>query len=73
MASSESYEDSQFNLAAQGRRQPGSSFKPYALTAAVDQGIDPDTHLLLGPEHDQHPTGDRRCALGRQRRRAAAR
>jgi penicillin-binding protein 1A len=43
MASSESYEASQFNLAAQGRRQPGSSFKPYALAAAVQEGIDPDT------------------------------
>jgi penicillin-binding protein 1A len=43
MASSESYEDSQFNLAAQGRRQPGSSFKPYALAAAVNEGIDPAT------------------------------
>ena len=49
MASSESYEDSQFNLAAQGRRQPGSSFKPYALTAAVDQGIDPDSTYYSAP------------------------
>ena len=49
MASSEAYEDSQFNLAAQGRRQPGSSFKPYALTAAVDQGIDPDSTYYSAP------------------------
>jgi len=49
MASSESYEDSQFNLAAQGRRQPGSSFKPYALTAAVDQGVDPDSTYYPAP------------------------
>ena len=49
MASSESYEDSQFNLAAQGRRQPGSSFKPYALTTAVDQGIDPDSTYYSAP------------------------
>ena len=52
MASSESYEDSQFNLAAQGRRQPGSSFKPYALTTAVDQGIDPDSTYYSAPELD---------------------
>ena len=32
MASSSSYDVSQFNLAATGRRQPGSSFKPYLLT-----------------------------------------
>jgi membrane peptidoglycan carboxypeptidase len=29
----------QFNLATQGHRQAGSSFKPFVLTAAVQQGI----------------------------------
>ena len=57
MASSESYEDSQFNLAAQGRRQPGSSFKPYALTAAVDQGIDPDSTYYSAPSTISIPQG----------------
>jgi penicillin-binding protein 1A len=57
MASSESYEDSQFNLAAQGRRQPGSSFKPYALTAAVDQGIDPDSTFYSAPSTISIPQG----------------
>src|SRR5215212_9481593 len=37
---------SQFNLVTQGRRQPGSSFKPYALIAALDQGIDPETKFV---------------------------
>jgi penicillin-binding protein 1A len=41
MASSSSYEDSQFNLAAQGHRQPGSTFKTFVLTTAIKQGIDP--------------------------------
>lgn len=41
MASSGGYGQSQFNLAAQGSRQPGSSFKTMALLTAVDQGIDP--------------------------------
>jgi membrane peptidoglycan carboxypeptidase len=36
-------ENSQFNLVTQGRRQPGSSFKPFALIAALEQGIDPNT------------------------------
>ena len=36
-------EDSQFSLVTQGRRQPGSAFKPFALIAALEQGIDPDT------------------------------
>ena len=49
MASSEAYEDSQFNLAAQGRRQPGSAFKPFVLTTAVDQGIDPDSTYYPAP------------------------
>ena len=38
--------NSQFNLVTQGRRQPGSSFKPFALIAALEQGIDPDTKYV---------------------------
>jgi penicillin-binding protein 1A len=49
MASSEAYEDSEFNLAAQGLRQPGSAFKPFVLTAAVDQGMDPDSTYYSAP------------------------
>jgi len=41
MASSDSFGASQFNLAAQGHRQPGSTFKTFVLTAAIKQGIDP--------------------------------
>src|SRR5215212_199505 len=36
-------ENAQFSLATQGRRQPGSSFKVFALIAALEQGIDPNT------------------------------
>jgi penicillin-binding protein 1A len=49
MASSTTYETDQFNLAAQGERQPGSAFKPFALTAAVEQGIDPDSTYYAAP------------------------
>jgi penicillin-binding protein 1A len=49
MASSTSYDSSQFNLAAQGERQPGSSFKPFVLTTAVDEGIDPDATSYPAP------------------------
>jgi penicillin-binding protein 1A len=49
MASSADYDSSQFNLAAQGVRQPGSSFKPFVLTTAVDQGIDPDSTYYPAP------------------------
>ena len=41
MVSSSSYDQSQFNLAAQGHRQPGSTFKAFVLTTAIKQGIDP--------------------------------
>ena len=49
MASSQSYDTSQFNLAATGERQPGSSFKPFVLTTAVNQGMDPDTTTFPAP------------------------
>ncbi len=43
MASSGEYDDRNFNLAAQGHRQPGSAFKTFVLTTAVREGIDPDS------------------------------
>jgi penicillin-binding protein 1A len=41
MASSADYKRSKFNLAAQGHRQPGSTFKIMALMAAVRKGVNP--------------------------------
>jgi penicillin-binding protein 1A len=43
MASSARYRRSTFNLAAQGRRQPGSTFKVMVLMTALDRGVDPDS------------------------------
>ena len=43
----------QFNLAAQGRRQSGSSFKTFVLTEAIRQGINPSTRYLSAPFHWQ--------------------
>ena len=43
MASSGTYGDRRFNLAAQGHRQPGSAFKTFVLTAAILEGVDPDS------------------------------
>ncbi|MEX2252132.1 MAG: transglycosylase domain-containing protein [Acidimicrobiia bacterium] len=39
MASGLPFEFSQFDLAVQGRRNPGSSFKPFGLVAALEQGF----------------------------------
>ncbi|NNK92049.1 MAG: PASTA domain-containing protein, partial [Acidimicrobiia bacterium] len=38
----------QFNLATQGKRQAGSSFKPFVLAAALESGIGTDTVLRGG-------------------------
>jgi hypothetical protein len=42
MASSASYAQTKFNLAAQGRRQPGSTFKVMGLMAALKRGVSPE-------------------------------
>jgi penicillin-binding protein 1A len=57
MIGGNSYRKSQFNLAVQGERQPGSSFKPFVLATALKQGISPDTSFVSGPV--QIPLGDR--------------
>jgi penicillin-binding protein 1A len=49
LASTQRYSlTSQFNFAAHAQRQPGSSFKTYDLTAAIKQGIDPDSTYYNG-------------------------
>ena len=37
------FRKSQFNLAVQGERQPGSAFKPFVLATALREGISPST------------------------------
>ena len=49
MVGGRSYRQSQFNLAVQGERQPGSSFKPFVLATALSQGISPATTLVSKP------------------------
>jgi penicillin-binding protein 1A len=44
----------QFNLVAQARRQPGSTFKVFVLAAAVEQGMNPSsTYYTSAPFHYQ--------------------
>jgi penicillin-binding protein 1A len=49
MVGGSNYRESQFNLAVQGERQPGSAFKPFVLATALDEGISPATHFTSHP------------------------
>jgi penicillin-binding protein 1A len=50
MIGGENYHKSQFNLATQGERQPGSSFKPFVLATALKEGIAPSS-ILTSSKH----------------------
>ena len=39
MVGGRTFEENQFNLATQGRRQAGSAFKPFVLATAIDEGL----------------------------------
>ena len=43
------FRESQFNLAAQAERQPGSAFKPIVLATALRSGLSPSTELESKP------------------------
>ncbi|HEV2982313.1 MAG TPA: penicillin-binding transpeptidase domain-containing protein, partial [Solirubrobacteraceae bacterium] len=47
MAESQSYDRSQYNLASQGHRQPGSTFKAIVLADALTHGVDPNSTFYL--------------------------
>ena len=49
MYGGDNFRQSQFNLAVQGERQPGSSFKPFVLATALEQGISPSTTFASKP------------------------
>jgi penicillin-binding protein 1A len=44
------FEAKPFNLATQGRRQPGSSIKPFELITALEEGISPYTTYESAPQ-----------------------
>ncbi len=50
MVGGNNYRKSQFNLAVQGVRQPGSAFKPFVLATALRQGISPATRFESKPQ-----------------------
>ena len=39
------YNKNKFNLATQGKRQPGSSFKTFVLVTALEEGFSPNTYV----------------------------
>ncbi len=57
MVGGRSYWESKFNRAVQARRQPGSAFKPFVYTAAIERGIGPSTILLDEPLVVPMPNG----------------
>ena len=62
MVGGNNYRKSQFNLAVQGVRQPGSAFKPFVLATALRQGISPATHFESEPQSIN--LGDRNWVVG---------
>jgi penicillin-binding protein 1A len=49
MVGGRNYHQSQFNLATQGQRQPGSAFKPFVLATSLLQHISPSSVLTSKP------------------------
>ena len=55
---------SEFNLLSQARRQSGSTFKTFVLTAAVAQGINPATSTYLSAPFYYRPDPNGNCEDG---------
>jgi membrane peptidoglycan carboxypeptidase len=51
------FTEAQFDLATQGRRQPGSALKPFVAVAALEAGLPPDVNLV-GDSPVTFGTGD---------------
>ena len=59
MVGGRNYDESPFNLATEGERQPGSSFKAFDLAAALEDGISPDS-VWTSKQKDIHRPGHAR-------------
>ncbi len=53
--------NNQFNLLSQARRQPGSTFKTFVLTAAVERGMDPDSTYYVSAPFTYRPDDTGSC------------
>lgn len=49
MTGGRNYEESKFNRATQAMRQPGSAFKPFVYSAALENGFNPSTVIVDQP------------------------
>jgi penicillin-binding protein 1A len=56
MVGGSDFQQVKFNLATQGKRQPGSAFKTFVLSEAIRQGISTDTRYLS--EYLEVPMGE---------------
>ncbi|MBA2566653.1 MAG: transglycosylase domain-containing protein, partial [Thermoleophilaceae bacterium] len=50
MVGGENFENTSFNLATNGHRQPGSAIKPFTLVTALEQGVSPDDTFISEPK-----------------------
>ena len=57
MVGGKDFNEQQFNVAVQGRRQTGSSFKPFVLITALEQGISPEQTYECAPATLALPNG----------------
>ena len=50
MVGGQDFDKAPFNLATNGQRQPGSSFKPFTLVTALEDGHSPDEEFTSAPQ-----------------------
>src|SRR3954466_13800779 len=63
MVGGSDFEHRPFNLATNGHRQPGSSFKPFTLIGALEKGVSPGRTFASSPHcwNVPHSPGERFC------------
>lgn len=49
MVGGRDFKTQQYNVAVQGKRQPGSAFKPFVLATALGEGVSPEQPFPAGP------------------------
>jgi penicillin-binding protein 1A len=59
MTGGRDFQQSQYNRVTQAPRQPGSAFKPFLYTAAIDNGYTPADKMLNQPVVINNPDGTR--------------